>query len=251
MTSRLFHCIEELQGNLPWGAMLDAGTGTHSAGWIATLPTTRWTAVTVAPPHADQVRRAVGAAMRPRDRIVVGNWDDPVLLAGDGYETILADYLIGAVDRFAPYRQRALIGRLAGLARRRIYVVGVEPYVVQCPVDPAGRMVWEIGRLRDACLLLAGETPFREFPASWVIEGLQAAGLSIVAVRRFPIRYRARFVNSQIDMALLRLAALEDRWLAEALRARAELLRNRALKLAGQEHGLRCGQDYVIAAEIS
>ena len=50
--SGLFQEIETLQGERPWGRMLDAGTGTHSIGWIGTLPTEQWTAVTGADAHA-------------------------------------------------------------------------------------------------------------------------------------------------------------------------------------------------------
>ena len=57
--SRLFRYIEELQGDRPWGSFLDAGTGTNSGRWVASLPTERWTAVTGAQGHAIQVRDAV------------------------------------------------------------------------------------------------------------------------------------------------------------------------------------------------
>ena len=37
--SGLFGEIEKLHGDLPWGAFLDAGTGTHSIGWVGSLAT--------------------------------------------------------------------------------------------------------------------------------------------------------------------------------------------------------------------
>jgi hypothetical protein len=39
--------IEQMQGDLPWGRVLDAGTGAHSLTWISSLQTDSWTAVTM------------------------------------------------------------------------------------------------------------------------------------------------------------------------------------------------------------
>lgn len=248
-TSSLFRHIETLQGERPWGAFLDAGTGTNSASWIASLETERWTAVTGADGHAIQVRDAVEPVRRPQDRIVLGNWADPAMLAGERYDTVLADYLLGAVDGFAPYFQPRLFARLRPLVRGRLYVVGLEPYVLHQPDTLAGQLVCEIGRFRDACLLLAGERPYREYPAQWVVDHLESAGFRVVAATRFAIRYKERFVNSQIDMCAPRLTKLADRHLANALAARGEDLRTRALAFIEKRGSLNHGYDYVLAAE--
>lgn len=248
-TSKLFREIELLQAGKPWGTMLDAGTGTHSIRWVSSLATERWTAVTGAEGHAVQVRDAVETARRPQDRIVLGNWVDPALLAGERYDTVLADYLLGAVEGFAPYFQERLFARLRPLVGERLYVVGLDPYVAAEPETPAGRLVWRIGRHRDACLLLAGERPYREYPAQWAVDRLEAAGFRVVAARRFAIRYKARFVNSQIDMCAPRLAGLSDRPLAEALRAHGEALRRLALDHIAGHGSLGHGYDYLLAAE--
>lgn len=247
--SGLFRYIEELQADTPWGSLLDAGTGTNSIGWVASLATERWTAVTGAERHAIQVRDAIEHARRPHDRIVLGNWADPALLRGERYDTVLADYLLGAVEGFAPYFQHRLFVRLRPLTGRRLYIIGLDPYVNQDIDTPAGNLVREIGRFRDACLLLTGDRPYREYPAQWIIDHLEASGFRVIAARRFPIRYKQRFVNSQIDMCAPRLAKLADRSLAEALTARGEDLRARALDHIAREGGLRDGHDYVLAAE--
>jgi hypothetical protein len=247
--SGLFKEIEALQGAQPWGRLLDAGTGTHSIGWIGSLVTERWTAVTGAEAHAHQVRDAIAPRRRDGDRIIVGNWEDPALLAGETYDTVLADYLLGAIDGFAPYFQHRLFARLHPLVGRRLYVVGLEPYVTGEPGKGEARLIWEIGRFRDACLLLAGEQPYREYPAQWTADHLEASGYRVIAAKRFANRYKQRFVNSQIDMCAPRLAKVADRDLARTLAARGEALRAKALDWIEREGSLRHGFDYILAAE--
>lgn len=247
--SALFAYIEGLQGERPFGSVLDAGTGTHSMRWLSGIETSRWTAVTGASAHAAQVRKAVGARMRPQDRLLVGNWTDPDLLAGELFDTVLADYLLGAIEGFAPYFQTELFARLRPLTGGRLYVTGVEPYVVARPRDEAGRLVWEIGRFRDSCLTLAGERHYREYPLDWVLLHLRRSGFEPVEARKFPIRYKERFVNGQIDMCRPRLASLEDVAVARAMTDYGESLRARALAFIEANGSLRHGFDYVIAAD--
>ncbi len=252
--SALFQYIESLQGDRPWGSLLDAGTGTNSINWVSGLETDRWTAVTGAQNHAIQVRDAVAKQRRKQDRIILGNWADPALLAKEQYDTVLADYLLGAIEGFAPFFQHQLFARLRPLTAGRIYIIGLEPYVNQPAESPAAQLVRQIGRYRDSCLLLSDDQPYREYPAEWVADHLHASGYKVIAAKRFPIRYKARFVNSQIDMCLPRLDGLaarspSERSLARALRARGEQLREQALALIEQDGSLSHGNDYVIAAE--
>jgi hypothetical protein len=249
MTSELLKHIEILQAGTPWGSFLDAGTGTHSIKWVSSLKTERWTAVTGAEGHAVQVRDVVEKARRPQDRIVLGNWADPNLLLGERYDTVLADYLLGAIDGFAPFFQDRLFFRLKEHVGRRLYVIGLEPYVTTTPTDPDGKLVCEIGRFRDACLLLAGERPYREYPAEWAIEHLEAAGFRVLSAKHFNNRYKERFVNSQIDMCAPRLAKLRDPALALALQVAGEEIRARALAHIDEQGALKYGADYILAAE--
>jgi hypothetical protein len=245
----LYRKVAELQGAQPWGSVLDAGTGRGSMRWLLSLPTARWTAVTGSSRMAEVTRQEIGDRMRVADRLIVGNWMDPELLSGESFDVVLADYLLGAVDGFAPYWQDQLFPRLRSLVGGRLYVVGLEPYVPYVPEDPAGRMVNEIGRLRDSCLLLSGDRPYREYPLDWVLRHLRGAGLRPVEVQRFPVRYGERFINSQLDLCTQSLDRLRDRSLAVALQAHVAGLRERALALASVEGGLRHGYDYLIAAE--
>lgn len=248
--SALFRHIEQLHAGADWGSFLDAGTGVNSSLWSTALPTERWVGITGAASHARQVMEQVGARLRPQDRLLVGNWVDSTLLKGEVFDTVLADYLLGAVEGFSPYFQPHLFNRLMPHVGRHLYVVGLDPYIVGNAATEAARIVREIGRMRDACLLLADETPYREYPAEWVADSLQSAGFTVTHAKRFPNRYREKWVHSQLDMALRRLPKLVDQNLAAALRSRIETLRARGVALCGEENGLRHGADYIIACTV-
>lgn len=245
----LFSFIENVQGETPFGRVLDAGTGDRSMRWLMTLDTDSITAVTAAPAHAALVQRTVGERLRPEDRVLVGNWTDPDLLAGEQYDTVLADYLLGAIDGFAPFFQTSLFARLRPLTAKRLYVTGMEPYVVERPDDEAGALIWEIGRYRDACLILAGEQPYREFPLEWVLGQLRRSGFKPIAARKFPISFKAKFVNGQIDICRPHLQRLADQALAQSLVAHGEELRNRALAYIGSIGSLSHGFAHAVAAD--
>jgi hypothetical protein len=245
----LYQKVTELHGNLPWGTVLDAGTGRASMRWLLALQTTRWTAITGSQKMAEMTRQELGDAQRPEDRIVVGNWMDPELLAGEVYDTVLADYLLGAVEGFAPYWQDRLFARLRPLVGRRLYVIGLEPYVPYTADDPDGDLITAIGRLRDACLLLAGDRPYREYPLDWVLRHLASAGFRALDIQRIPIRYGTRFIHSQLDMCTTAVNKIRDRSLAISFQEHIAELRQRALAFCMREQGIRFGHDYIIVAE--
>lgn len=93
--------------------------------------------------------------------------------------------------------------------------------------------------------MLTGDKPYREHPAQWVVDHLEGSGFRVIAAKRFPIRYKERFMNRQIDMCALRLATHADR----PLTAAGEDRRVRALDHIARVGYLRHGHDYVIAAE--
>ena len=198
---------------------------------------------------AERMRKEISGAARPGDRLIVGNWLDPDLLAGERFDVVIADYLLGAVDGFAPYWQDQLFPRLRPHVTRRMYVIGLEPYVAHVPDDPAGRLVNEIGRLRDACLLLGGDRPYREYPLDWVLRHLRLAQFEPVDVQRVPVRYGERFVASQLELCAAVLDRLRDRALAVSLQAHVAALRELALAFVAREDGIRHGFDYIVVAE--
>jgi len=246
--SALFRYIEQCQATHPWGRFLDAGTGPNSARWMVSLDCRSRTAVTASPAMERKVREAIGDRLAAHDRLVVGNWMDEELLAGEQFDTVLMDYFLGAIEGFSPYWQERCLERFRPVVRDRLYLTGVEPYVPFSANSTDGKLVCEIGRLRDACLLLAGQRPYREYPVQWVLRQLGLAGFQAVAVRHFPINYGARFVNGQLDMCLDRLPLLGSAELAETLARHIETLRVKALAKIDQDGGLRHGADYVVLA---
>ena len=245
----LFACIEALQGEAAFGRVLDAGTGPRSLGWLKTLETEAITAVTGDPLMQRQVERLAGEWQRPQDRLVVGNWADPELLAGERFDTVLADYLLGSIEGFAPYFQDALFEQLRPLTAGRLYITGVEPYVVERPRDEGAALIWRIGRYRDSCLMLLGKKPYREYPLEWVLATLRRSGFEPAATRKFPASHSANFVNGQIDLARPGLERMADRALGEALIAHGEALRARALARIASDGALSGGFSYVVAAD--
>lgn len=249
MNLSLYQRVSELHGGRPWGSVLDAGTGPGSMRWLLSLTTDRWTAVTGSPRMADVVRKELNDRVRAQDRLIVGNWLEPELLANETYDVVLADYLLGAVDGFAPYWQDQLFARLRPHVTGRLYVIGLEPYVPHVSTDPAGRLVNEIGRLRDACLLLCGDRPYREYPMHWVLRHLELAKFRVVDAQRIAIRYGERFVVTQLDLCDQALTRVRDRGLAVALQSHVAALRDRALAFISREGGIQHGHDYIVVAE--
>ena len=247
-TSALFKYIEKLQGNTPWGHMLDAGTGDGSLPWVTQLPTERWTAVTSQPIMAEAAQRALASPARENDRIVIGNWADEKLLAGERFDTVLLDYVIGAVDAFAPYFQGMLLRRMATCVDGALYITGLEPYVPVMEQDEVGGFVGDLGRLRDACTLLARDRPYREFPAIWVATQLQQTGFNVTDVKHFKIRRRHKFLQSQLKICEDRVQRFADKTLSNAMGQHIEQMRERGEYLIRQHDGLPYGRNYVLRA---
>jgi hypothetical protein len=247
ITDTLFAYIAELQGSQPWGHVLDAGTGWGSASWLLGMPTASFTGVTGDPAWRRQLSVDFANKLRPYDRFLEGNWADPTLLEGERFDLVVADYLLGALDRWAPYRQYDLFKRLRPLVSQRLYVVGLEPYP-----DPPGsedeQLVLEIARLRDACHLLAGQRPHREYPLAWTLAELERCGFEVREARTFPILYSRHFLEEELGLTRRTLDRVRPASLAQGLREAEWSLRERALRHIDRKGGLAAGSDYVIYA---
>jgi len=244
----LFRKIEQLHGDAPWGHVLDAGTGPASLRWLASLDSSRWTAVTAQPSMVESARAALPMPVRDGDRIIVGNWADTALLAGETFDTVLLDYFVGAIDAFAPYLQEAIVARIGAQANGTVYVTGLEPYVPLVSDEEVGRFIGDLGRLRDACQLLARDRPYREFPASWVKAVLERTGLTVTHVKFYPIRYRRRFVDNQLQICETRVGRFTDAALAAAMAGTIARMREEGMRLIDEHDGLPYGRDYVLRA---
>ncbi len=232
-TDALFSWFEKVQGTIPWGDVLDAGTGDHSLGWLHTLSTRSLTGVTVEAWRENSLRR-----IAPEARLVQGQWTDPALLWGQQFDVVVVDYVIGAIDGHAPYFQYEFLRRLRPHVRARLYLAGMTPP----PRD--GGLLDEICRLRDACILLAGHRCYREYPRELVISWLEAADFSVLDSSEHPNVLGARFVNGQLDVAKRKLPLFKDPVLAASMATHIEALRATALARGPQTWG----SDYVIAA---
>jgi hypothetical protein len=229
----LFQWFERVNGPA-WGDVLDAGTGEHSLGWVASLPARSITAVTVEAWRMPGLR-----ALAPGANVLLGEWTDPTLLYGQTFDQVLVDYVLGAIDGHAPYFQYDYLERLRPHVRGRVYLVGLEPP----PRD--GSVLDEVCRVRDACILLAGHRCYREYPRALVMRWLERAGFRVRDTQDFPNRIGPRFVNGQLDVALRKTKLFRDRALAAAMEATIADVRARAL----DRGEVIWGADYVVAAD--
>lgn len=177
--------IEENQSNAgkKYGDVLDAGTGIYSLRWLAgllyrhsdpkdPLHMSSFVAVTA----DDNFRRdcqtkAEELGVSDWGSIVRGNWDvedgddenvqSMKLCEGQMFDTILADYLVGAVDHFSPFFQDKLFLRLSSHLKPGgiMHLTGLNP--IPETVEGPGDIFCRITKLRDACILLAGSRPYR------------------------------------------------------------------------------------------
>src|SRR5690606_19873499 len=117
--------------------------------------------------------------------------------------------------------------------------------------EPVVHRANESGRLRDACRLMSGQQPYREYPMDWSLRHLEQAGFRIVDAQTVPILYRERFVHSQLDLCMQSVNRLHNRALAGPLQGHIADLRSRAVADIVREGGLRHGHDYIIVAEAA
>lgn len=258
----LFAIIEKMQqkhranSSKQWGRFLDAGTGAHSLSWVRKLPLTSWSAITADSQMKATVEKEVSVpnSTEAQGEIVLGNWDDENLLEGKTYEVVLADYLIGSMDGFSPFKQDLIFDRL----KRHIdpntgilYIIGLEPipYNENFPAD----VICDVVRMRDACILLAGHRCYREYPMSWVERMLESHGFKVLSTEKLPILYSEHSIRRQLNVARSKLPLFKDRALASAMGKSIDSLDGRMKDLVNRAENrrIRQGFDYVIAAELS
>lgn len=274
----LFRCIENQQSPRPFGKILDAGTGLHSLRWIASLvtggtpdeddhsssTTTSFTAITA----DERMRRNCQEEIQKLGvqnvgQILVGNWfgsdempessssDIEDQLQLESFDVVLADYLIGAMDGFSPYRQDEMIAKLSRYLKPngRMYIVGLEPIPDSSP-DPDANIICRVRQVRDACILLAGHRCYREYPVSWIHKNVQAiTDLKLMETHRFPILYRHSTILKQINVGRSKLPFFNNELLAQSMKGVLDDLDSRAKKACERRGSISLGFDYVVSVE--
>ncbi len=246
----LFKMVETWQGDQPWGRFLDAGTGEHSMRWLLRLKTESWTAITGDPARASSMRERFASQIRPCDTLIASNWTRDDLLPGERFDTVLADYLVGAIDGFAPYFQDQIFERLRPLVGRTLYVIGLAPFATHANSE-GGRLILEVARLRDACILLASHRCYREYPLDWMIRHLERAGFTVEEHKRVPILFGERYIKGQLGVCRRKLPLFKDRRLAREMERHIQNLEQRALEHISRFGRIPFGEDYVIKATPS
>jgi len=291
----LFRTIEESQisSARPFGTFLDAGTGSHSLRWIASLvhseerakrlgksgiavtkeekallSVERFVAVTADKGMQKIVQEEaenMGLLLNHRDnrgqetekgKVVVGNWaaekgGDMEICAGEKFDTILADYLVGAIDGFSPYFQDQIFPCLATKLNSggRIYVVGLNP--IPDKVEGDADIFCRVTKLRDACILLAGHRCYREYPVDWIQRHLELSGLTVVGTSKFPIMYSHTTIMKQLNVARSKLRLFRSKGLADEMGKAIDELEQESKTVTGNcpKGFFKLGFDYVVTAE--
>lgn len=226
--------ISKNNGN--FGHFLDAGTGKTSISWLSSIihrsgdddddhngvSLESYTAITADDEmHQKVTDMTTQLGINENGQIIIGNWADGVkkdgklntrknnyLLHGaEQFDTILADYLVGAIDRFSPYFQDVIFDRLTPHLKPggRIFILGLEPIP-----DKGTHLIadiWsQIKRARDASMMLAGERPYREYPLEWMERNLaRVDGLTVVARKIYPLFLPFDKLVKQINNGRLRM----------------------------------------------
>ena len=190
------------------------------------------------------------AVMSPQrgDELVVGSWSDDNTCRGRDFDTLLVDYLLGAMDAFTPYTQDLLFPRLARHARHGavLHVVGLSPIPHGRAFGRGAQLVVDAVRLRDACMLLAGQRFYREYPAEWVLRHLEQAGWSVGETQHFDVIWRPRMLHLQLGAARHKLRHFKHAATAAAMRAAISELEDRAEDELGD--GVIFGTNYLVHA---
>jgi hypothetical protein len=243
----LFQQIETWY-NKPFTSVLDAGTGENSLRWLLSVQTQSITAVTGDPYRKKGLDFSYGNKLRKHDRILYGNWRDNDFLQREQFDVVIADYLLGAMDGFAPYFQIHLFGKLKQHMKKKIYIIGLEPYP-HIAQTTGGQLILTLSRLRDACILLAKHRCYREYPMEWVLANLQSHSLHITNQQKFPIVYQRRFIDEQLQVCRSKLHFLPANSLKSALHEEIANLEQKLHNYLEIHSSISFGFDYVIEAE--
>lgn len=257
-TDPIFRTIEKHHGeDSSFHDILDAGTGLYSLQWLASLckqdKLDSYTAVTAEHAMRQRVQdKADEWGVAKGNSIVVGNWFGNVDLPKEQYDTILAEYLIGAIDGFAPYKQQEMIPLLVKLLKPggRLYLVGWEPMPVTSN-NPAANILCEVQRIKDACIMIAGQRKYREYPLHWILSQVERIpNISLAAEPQvFPIRYQHEKIVSLINAGRATLEHFPSKELAKSMGAVLDDLERQSKEATDATGTIEQGFDYLVTIE--
>jgi len=231
------------------GQVLDAGTGPDSLTWLARQRCESITAVTACDGMYATLEDEVMEYLDPsRDKVLVGNWKDETFLQKKSFDLVLADYLLGSVDFFAPYFQVGLLERLSHLTKPggMLILVGKEP-PEDLTSDATSQLVLDIECFRDAVITLGRQRPYREMPRRWCAQQLNK-DFQLLKGRLFPRKLNEEKVLRNLDWAAEELENVQVP-LREAMQKHLELLRSRLRETTDTVDGHVFGQDYALVLE--
>jgi len=237
----------------PWGDVIDAGTGPDSLTWLASCPVRSITAVT-----ANETARSLAWTMTKQyldpalDSVVAGNWKNPDFMRGKQFDTVVADWLLGSVEFFAPHYQVGLVRRLKQLVKPGgwIMINGREPDNLKTN-GTGNQLMLEIDALRDAATVLGQRHPYRELPQWWVEEELGAVGFKALKSNSAPLHLSPDYVQSQLDWAHREIKTVEDDTLRTALETRHQALLSQAKETTSAWDNEEYSRIYSIIANLA
>lgn len=207
--SIIYKTVEQWQADISWGRVLDAGTGEQSLTWILSLATESITAVTGSQDYYKELNQ--NFKLSDNQQLIVDNWTNNSLLCDEIFDTVLVDYLLGAVDGYSPYFQNDLLNRLKRhlSPQGNLYFIGLEPFPEYSKNKGDQRLI-QLAKVRDACILLAGHRCYREYPLEWVQTELVKNGFEIIKTKPFFNQFEMPFVRAQLNVARSKLPFIQN-----------------------------------------
>jgi hypothetical protein len=165
--------------------------------------------------------------------------------------------MLGAMEAFSPYLQDCIFERLVQHLNPggRIFVIGTEPIPDRDETNAEKDLVCRVFKMRDACILLAGDRCYREYPLSWTIRQMNRCGLKVIrnSNQHYHLLHRKEDIHDQICVGRSMLKKIRDRSLAVAMEdalGNLELEARKTLMHKADHEPISLGFDYFIVAEM-
>jgi SAM-dependent methyltransferase len=239
----VFKHIEAFKGT-NWGDVLDAGTGFASMQWLQGVGAKSVTGITASGSNAERLNKVCGVSCQ----VIVGDWADPDTLKDRKFDTVLAEYLLGAVDSTLMLNVFTTL-KMHMKDEGILIIVGTEPLNDSAIISEEEHMLARVTKVRDASLALSGKRAIKQFPLSFYLKLLEQSGLEVIDITLFPVVYGDPWISSQLSIAsqTIQNAKTLSNKFASGLLEEIDLLKS----MSSSEEGAFCyGADFVISAVI-